>query len=107
MSFNIDYSFTNINGGMKLKKISHRIVLSIALLFLGFTTMVIVVVRGNTYGMLEDVIEDKLVSESKMITMRSLMRLKSLQETKLPFLQKISVQQLRLKMMGTGCLEPQ
>lgn len=52
---------------MKMKKISHQIVTSVALLLIGFMAIVVVVVRGNTNSMLKDVVEDKLLSESTLI----------------------------------------
>ena len=50
-----------------MKKIAHRIVLSIAILFLIFTIANIVLVRINTNQMLKDVVSDKLASESSII----------------------------------------
>lgn len=50
-----------------MKKIAHRIVLSILIFFLVFAIMIIVFVRINTNTMLEDVVADKLTSESSLI----------------------------------------
>ena len=50
-----------------MKKIAHRIVLSIAILFLVFAIANVVLVRMNTNQMLKDVVSDKLASESSII----------------------------------------
>lgn len=50
-----------------MKKIAHRIVLSVALLFVSFAALTIVIVRSNTMGMLEDIVGDKLEAESTII----------------------------------------
>ena len=50
-----------------MKKMSHRIALSVLSFFLVFAIVILVLVRINTNKMLEDVVEDKLVSESNIL----------------------------------------
>ena len=50
-----------------MKKISHRIVLYTILLFLVFTAVTIGLVGYNTNNMLEEVVIDKLTSESTIL----------------------------------------
>ncbi len=56
-----------IIGKIKSLNMANKIVLTVALFFLLFTMITIIVIRNNTSVMLEDVVDDKLTSESGLL----------------------------------------